>query len=98
MKTIDNNKDLEQKNYRIEDGCKIYMWVWETYKQALTRNIDYHLEQLWFYIWNNDWEFSEKKWDKVVEEIFEYIKEYKWKYNEKNIIKKYLQKHYPNHI
>ena len=56
--------------------------------------IDY-LDDIWFYIWNSDWEFSEPAFFKVVKELFEYIEE------SNDIIKDikyYLNKFYPYNI
>ena len=97
MYTIDNNE--EGQHFRVDYNNVLYFWdeARDLIKKLDRKNISEHLENLWFYIWNSDGEFSEKNWNKVVDEVLQYIEEYEWEYNEKDIIKEYVQKHYPYH-
>ena len=55
------------------------------------------LENLWFYIWGRDWEFSEKQYLSVVEEILEAI-QHDWPENIPEYIKSYVKKNYEFNI
>lgn len=55
------------------------------------------LEHFWFYIWNSDWEFSEKNYEKVKEDLYEAIEDEK-PFPILTYVGEYLQKNYPFHI
>ena len=55
------------------------------------------LETLNFYVWNRDWEFSEKQWAEVIEEIYDAIQDDKPEIPF-TYIKEYVEKIYPFNI
>lgn len=63
------------------------------HKKQVIRNL---LEEFEFYIWNNDWEFSEKNYEKVVYELYESIEEEKPD-DIYHYVKDFLIKNYPFH-
>ena len=64
------------------------------HKQQVIRNL---LENFDFYIWNTDWEFSEKSYERVVDELYESIEEEKPD-DVYHYVKDYLIKNYPHNI
>lgn len=63
-------------------------------KQHKINVIDNYLQDIWFYIWNKDWEYSEPAYEAVLEEIYEAIESDK----PDNIviyIKDYIKENYP---
>lgn len=89
--------------YEISSILESVVWIEIEYKdtefwvKTAPDNIEYHLEQLWFYIGNTDWEFSEKWWNRVVSEIEESMNGCEPN-NLREYIKSYIDNNYPHNI
>ena len=63
------------------------------HKKQVIRNL---LEEFEFYIWNNEWEFSENNYQKVVDELYQAIESEKPD-DVYHYVKDFLIKNYPFH-
>lgn len=88
-------------HYRIEDGIKIYMSVWESWDDGAREIAIDVLEWLEFYIWNCDGEFSENLYNKVVEDLVDLVNPRKcieYFETERGYMIDYIKKNYPFNI